>query len=109
MGSTVVEGEDGYGRLVALDPAEPGRTFDFASTPLRIGSGPECEVRLPSSADVAPQHALVWMKDGKIMLRHVGGVRRGTLSNGQPVEWVILDGGDEFAVGQHRYRAELRT
>lgn len=106
-GSIVTDTDHGAGRLIALDGAVP-RSYDFTSTPLRIGSGQECEVRLAASPEVASRHAVIWMKDGKIMLRHTAGPRRPTLVAGRPVEWIILDPGDEFTVGGQRYRAEAR-
>jgi len=106
-GSIVTDTDHGVGRLIALDGAVP-QSYDFTSTPLRIGSGQECEVRLAASPEVASRHAVIWMKDGKIMLRHTAGPRRPTLVADRPIEWVILDSGDEFTVGGHRYRAEAR-
>ena len=49
---------------------------------------------------------MIWVKDQKIMLRHVGGPRRSTLAGGRPVDWVTLEDGEEFSVGPHRFRAE---
>ena len=46
------------------------------------------------------------MRDGKIMLRHTGGAGKRTLAAGRPVEWVILDSGDEVGVGSRRFSAE---
>ena len=48
---------------------------------------------------------MVWVKDQKIMLRHVGGLRRSTIAGGKPVDWVALEDGEEFSVGPHRFRA----
>ncbi len=107
-GAIVVEGEHGAGRLIALDGDADGVAYDFTSTPLLIGSGHECQVRVARAPEVAPKHASLWMRDGKIMLRHTGGPRRPTLVAGRPVEWLILDHGDEFAVGTQRYRVEVR-
>ena len=99
-------GEHGAGRLIEVNGAHPQPSFAFESTPLAIGSEAGCDVRIDPAADVAARHALVWMKDGKIMLRHTGGPRRTTLIAGRPVTWVTLEDGDEFAIGPHRYRAE---
>jgi VWFA-related protein len=101
----VIDRADGEGRLILLDGSPPP-AYDFTSAPLRIGSGHDCEVRLPPSPEVAPRHAAVWMRDGKIMLRHTGGSRRPTLVNGRPSDWIILEHGDEFVVGPHRFRVE---
>ena len=71
-----------------------------------IGSGRDCAVRLDPSPLVATHHAVVWIKDGKIMLRHVGGPWRSTKVADRPVNWVILENGDEFTVGEQTFRAE---
>ena len=106
-GSIVADIDHGAGRLIALDGAVP-QSYEFTSTPLRIGSGSECEVRLAASPEVASRHAVIWMKDGKIMLRHPAGPRRPTLVAGRPIEWIILDPGDEFTVGGQRFQLEAR-
>jgi VWFA-related protein len=94
------------GRITELNGDGAGRSFEFGTVPLSIGSAARCTVRLAQAPDVAPEHALIWAKGGKLMLRHVGGPRRRTLVASKPVDWVILDDGDEFAIGTHRYRAE---
>lgn len=96
--------DDGRGRIVPLDDA--ATPLDFDAVPVTIGSGADCDVCLPRADDVAPRHAQLWMKDGKIMLRHLAGPRRPTTIAGRPVDWVILEPNDEFAIGQHRFRAE---
>jgi VWFA-related protein len=104
--SAVANPEDGTGRLTSLDGVDGG-PWPFASRPIRIGTAPECEVRVPWTNDVAPQHALVWMRNGNIMLRHIGGQGKRTLVAGRPVEWVILESGDELTLGSQRFSAEV--
>jgi hypothetical protein len=105
-----LEADDGpdlsRGRIVAIDGAAGGQAFEFGTVPLRIGWAPDCDVRVPRSDDVAPQHALIWAREGKLMLRHIGGQRHRTTVGGRSVDWLILDEGDEFAVGKQRFRAE---
>jgi hypothetical protein len=97
---------DARGRLLALTGALAGRAYEFGPVPLTIGSEPETDVVLSPSDEIAGRHAAIWIKDGKIMLRHLGGGRRTTRVDGKAVSWVILEDGDEFDVGGHRYRAE---
>lgn len=94
------------GRIIEMSANGAMRTFDVSGVPLTIGSGPRCEVRVDPAPDVAPEHAVVWARDGKLMLRHVGGARRKTTVDARPVDWVILEDGDVFAVGSYRFRAE---
>lgn len=93
--------------LVALNGEHAAARFDFGATPIALGSDPACDVVLDRDAAVAPRHATVWIRDGKMMLRNLAGGSRSTLVAGRPVDWVILDDGEEFAIGPHRYRAEL--
>jgi predicted component of type VI protein secretion system len=102
----VVDRRDGAGRVIALAGAAR-RAYDFASVPLRIGSATDSDVRIEPSPDVAPRHAAIYMRDRKIVLRHMGGSRRPTFVAGQPVDLVILEDGDEFVVGPHKFRAEI--
>jgi VWFA-related protein len=103
-GGSALRSDPATGRLTLL--GEPGGSVDLTATPVSIGSDAGCTVRLPLSAAVAPRHAMIWVKDQKIMLRHVGGPRRSTLAAGRPVDWVTLEDGEEFSVGPHRFRAE---
>ncbi len=105
LGGSALRSASATGVLTRLD-AEGG-SVDLTETPVGIGSGAGCTVRLPASAAVAPQHASIWVKDQKIILRHVGGHSRSTMASGKPIDWVTLDDGEEFSVGPHRFRAAL--
>ncbi len=107
-GAPFADGDSGIrGYLVSLTGERAGARIDLGERPIALGSDPRCEVVLDRSADVAARHATVWIKNGKIMLRNLAGGGRSTSVGGRPVDWVILDDGDEFAIGPHRYRAEL--
>ena len=97
---------EGRGRIVALDGDAAGTAYQFGAVPITLGSAASSDVRIDASADVAPRHALLWMKDDKMMLRHVGGIRRKTLVTGRPADWLILDDRDEIRIGAQRFRAE---
>lgn len=103
-GGAMQRPDGAVGRLTRL--GDSGVTVGLTEAPVAIGSAAECGVRLPAAADVAPRHALIWVKDEKIMLRHVGGPRRTTTAGGKPIDWVTLEDGEEFSVGGHRFRAE---
>jgi len=96
------------GRIVALNGDAAGTAYEFGEVPIVIGSDAAATVRLPRGADVAPRHAQVWVRDGKMMLRHTGGSRP-TMVGGRQVDWVILDPGDEFTIGGMRFRAEVAS
>ena len=75
----------------------------IGGTPLVIGSSPESDIRLASDDAVAARHATVWLGDGRLRLRHIGGSRP-TLYDGRPVDVIILEPGDEFTIGRDRFR-----
>ena len=102
----VVDKREGQGRVDVLGPAGL-RSFEFGSVPLRIGSATDSDVRVEASPDVAPRHAAIYMRDRKIVLRHTGGSRRPTFVAGQAVDLVILDDGDEFTIGPHKFRVAI--
>ena len=105
LGGSALRSESATGLLTRLD-AEGG-SAGLTATPVSIGSSADCGMRLPESIPVAPRHATIWVKDQKIILRHVGGHSRSTMASGKPIDWVTLDDGEEFSVGPHRFRAAL--
>ncbi len=98
------QAQAGTGRLVELGGA--GRTFELRAGPALIGSSRNATVALPAAAEVAPEHARIWLRDGRYVLHHAGGLGRRTLVGGKDAEWVTLEPGDEISVGGHRFRFE---
>jgi VWFA-related protein len=98
------EQQAGTGRLVEL--GGEGRTFELRAGPVLIGSSRRAAVALPADAEVAPEHARIWLRDGHYVLHHAAGVGRRTLVGGKDAEWVTLEPGDEISVGAHRFRFE---
>jgi hypothetical protein len=78
----------------------------LTDVPLVLGSDSTADIRLEGS-DVSARHATVWVRGGKLTLRHTGGVRP-TLVDGMPVDVVILEDGDEFVIAGHRFRAAVQ-
>jgi VWFA-related protein len=76
---------------------------EVTDTPLTIGSAVEADIRLANDESVAPRHATVWLGEGRLRLRHVGGARP-TLFEGRPIDVIILERGDEFVIGRARFR-----
>jgi VWFA-related protein len=95
--------EEGTGRLIERRP-DGDRVHQLGAGPVVIGSSRQvCTIILPTSADVAPEHARIWLRDGGYLLHHAGGFRRRTLVNGREAEWVRLEHGDELQIGPHRF------
>jgi hypothetical protein len=104
-GAPFAKAPERQARVSAVSGEQAGTSYQFGSVPIVIGSDSAADVRLQRSREVAPKHAQLWVRDGKIMLRHTGGVRQ-TFSAGRPVDWLILEEGDEFSIGPHVYRVE---
>jgi hypothetical protein len=104
-GVPFAQAPDRLARVSVLSGADAGASWEFGTVPIVFGSDRDADVRLERSRDVAPKHALLWVREGKIMLRHTGGVRQ-TFSAGRPVDWLILEEGDEFSIGPYVYRVE---
>jgi hypothetical protein len=93
----------GIGRFVEKTAHGRGQTYELGAGPIVIGSSPrDCTIVLPPSADVAPAHVRIWLRDGKYVMHHAGGFRRRTLVGGQPTDWCVLEHGDELQIGPHK-------
>jgi VWFA-related protein len=101
--AAAAEEDEREATVTALSGEQAGTAVRFGRTPIVFGSDAAADVRIPRSQVVAPRHAMLWVRGGKIMLRHTGGPRP-TLSGGRPVDWLILEEGDEFAIGPQKYR-----
>ena len=102
--AAATEQQPGTGRLVELGGA--GRTFELRAGPILIGSSRSAAVAVAAGPEVAPEHARIWLRDGRYVLHHAAGAGRRTLVGGRDAEWVTLEPGDEISVGGHRFRFE---
>ncbi len=94
----------GTGRLIERTPGGQGQIYELGDGPVVIGSSLKlCTIVLPPSDDVALEHARIWLRDGRYLLHHAGGIRRKTLVGGREADWVVLEHGDEVQVGPHRF------
>ena len=80
-----------------------GQVWALGAGPTVIGtSARDCNIVLPPSNQVAAEHARIWLRDGRYVLHHVGGMSRKTFIAGHEAEWVTLESGDELAIGPHK-------
>lgn len=98
-GEAVAPKERGTGRLIERDGE---RVFELGSGPAVIGSSPRVATIVLNGGDVAPEHTRIWLRDGRYLLHHVGGMSRKTLVGGHEADWVVLEPGDEVQVGTWR-------
>jgi hypothetical protein len=78
-----------------------GHEYPLGPEPAVIGSASDCAIVLAGEG-IAPEHARVWLRGGKFLLHHVGGLSRKTFVSGQEADWVVLETGDEVAIGAYR-------
>ncbi len=97
---------DGPAALPALTLAvsQQGEVQRFPITgTLRVGTASDNEVVLRDEGGVAPHHARIWVRDGRVMLHHLAPGFQ-TLLAGQPVEWASLDAGEDAVIGSATLR-----
>ena len=98
----VVPQETGTGRLV--ENGGQSRIIEIGAGPLVIGTSPKrCQLVLTDHGAIAPEHARIWLRGSSYVLHHVGGMSRKTLVGGHEADWVVLDSGDEIAIGGWRF------
>lgn len=78
-----------------------GVEVPVAGEPLTIGTAQQCTLVLPEdNGTVERQHARIWHREGRYMLHRLA--RRGEIRmGGQPVQWAVLEPGDQFTIGPH--------
>jgi VWFA-related protein len=81
-----------------LEIAEIGARAPLGAFPVTIGSGPGCDLIVPAMPGVAPEHARVWIRDGRPMLHHLAPGYTTTV-NGAPSAWASIGPADSVGIG----------
>lgn len=66
-----------------------------------VGSAPDADVRLPAAADVAPEHARLTVRRGRVLFHHIAAGMDSHV-NGERVIWAVLEPGDTLRIGAYR-------
>jgi S1-C subfamily serine protease len=82
-----------------------GETAWLPRLPATIGSDPDADIRVP---DTAARHAVVFERDGMVVLLDSGSME-GTFLAGQMVQETILRGGDVIELGPHGPRLRFEN
>ena len=92
-------------RFEHLSGAEQGHSRSLARLPATIGSAPDVDVVIPG---IAPRHAVLFQRDGNVVLRDNGSVL-GTFLAGHEIREAVLRDGDvvELGGGGPRLRFQL--
>src|SRR5258706_10766023 len=92
-------------RLAFLHLSGPRRgQLDSVSLPAFIGSETGNDVQVP---ETAPRHAIVFEREGEVVLQD-GGSGSGTILNGEPVQEAVLRDGDVVELGGAGPKLRLR-
>ena len=108
----------GPGKFEAITPEEAeaailitsdlyeGRLFRVSEKPATIGTGENCDMRLPAAAGVAEEHARLWWRDGRLMLHHIA-PELVTQVGSRTILWTSLEDGDEAGIGPYTLRISV--
>jgi hypothetical protein len=98
-GRSIAPGQAG---AVLRERGGEGREFRLGEEPAVIGASDSVSTIILDGDGIAPEHARIWLRQHKYLLHHVGGLSRKTYVSGQEADWVVLETGDEVAIGAHR-------
>lgn len=103
--SSVPERVEAY---LVLESAVGRRRVPIQTVPLSIGSHPNCELVLSVDLGIAPQHALIWQREGVILIHVIAPRAAACLVNDFPMTWASLEDGDVILLGDARFLIEAR-
>jgi len=93
------------GLLVSRSEPDFGAEYIVGGSPVSIGSGEQCAVRVPDRG-LSAVEARIWVRSGKLMLHKMTSLN--ALANeGVTGGWSILDPGDTFELGPHQFLFKL--
>ena len=93
------------GVLIARAGPFLGSEHVVGGTPVSIGSGARCGVRIDDVA-LSEEEARIWVRDGHLMLHRM--TRLSVIAaDGPSGGWTILQPGDTLDIGQHRFEFRL--
>ena len=98
------EGEEAA--VLVTSDLEESRSFRVAGKPVTIGTGQNCDIRLPAAEGIAEEHARLWWRDGRLMLHHIA-PDLATYVATKNIIWTSLEDGDEAAIGPYTLRIVL--
>jgi hypothetical protein len=93
------------GMLISRAGSDLGREYVVGGQTVSIGSGKRCAVRIDDPT-LGAEEARLWVRKGHLMLHKL--TRLTTLANeGLVGGWTILEPGDTFDVGEHKFEFRL--
>lgn len=93
------------GRLVSVAGSDAGQEYRVGARPVSIGSAAACAVRI-DDAELGAVEARTWIQNSRLMLHRT--TRLTAIANEESSGgWTILDEGDTFEIGNHRFEFRL--
>jgi hypothetical protein len=93
------------GMLISRGGPDLGSEYMVGGSPVSIGSGARCGVRVDDPG-LAGEEARIWIRKGHLMLHRMTKLTA-IVVEGSSGGWQILEQGDTFEVGQHRFEFRL--
>jgi len=93
------------GSLVITKGELAGQTFPVGGTPISIGTGHRCLIRVADEGDdISTEHARVWVREDHLVVHEM---RRLTAFGPAGGRWEFLSPGETFSVGSNGFEFQL--
>jgi hypothetical protein len=96
---------DALGLLISRSGPDLGSEYAVGGSPVSIGSGARCGVRV-NDPDLGAEEARIWIRKGQLMVHRITKLTN-IVNDGAAGGWLILDPNDTFEIGQHRFEFRL--
>lgn len=96
---------DPLGMLISRRGNDLGREYVVGGRPVSIGSAKRCGVRIDDER-LAAEEARIWVRNGTLVLHKLTKLTAMAL-DGTVGGWTILEPGDSFDVGEHRFEFRM--
>jgi hypothetical protein len=93
------------GVLISRGGRDLGSEYTVGGTPVSIGSGARCGVRI-DDPEMAAEEARTWVRGGHLMVHRM--TRLSVIAaDGTSGGWLILEPGDTFTIGEHTFEFRM--
>jgi hypothetical protein len=93
------------GILISRGGSDLGMEYSVGGSPVSIGSGSRCAVRV-EDAELTAEEARIWIRKGHLMVHKMTRLTA-MVVDGSMGGWEILEPGDTFTIGQHIFEFRL--
>ena len=96
---------EALGLLISRAGPDAGNEYEVGGRPVSIGSGTRCAVRIDDD-DLSAEEARIWVRNERLMVHRMTRLTS-VAADGTVGGWTILDAGDSFEIGAHRFEFRL--